>query len=141
MSETKTIKVFLYFPPEATGEPIAYKLVKDYDLTFNILNAEVTLGKHGRLTLELTGAPENIEKGLAYVAAQGVQTKVFSKNIIWSEQKCVACGACTGVCPAGALTISECSNWALAFDSEKCLVCEACIKACPVRAIDVDVFL
>jgi len=139
-NDQQTMKVRLYFPPESTAEPIAYRLVKEFDLTFNILNAEVTLGKKGRLTLELTGTAGGLEKALGYLHRHGIETRIFAKNIIWSEQRCVSCGACTGVCPSGALHMSQQSDWSLCFDDAKCLVCEACVKACPLRAIDVDVF-
>ena len=141
MSDRKIVKVFLYFPLDRVGEAIAYRLVKDFDLTFNILHAEVSPGKHGRLTLELSGTEEGIKQGLAFLENENVQTRIFSKNIIWNDDKCVSCGACSGVCPSGALHISQKSDWMLTFDSDKCLACETCVDACPVRAIDVDVFL
>lgn len=134
-----SIKVMLRFPPDLTGEPVTYKLIKDYDIIFNILHAEVAPGKKGRLTLELIGTPEDLEKGIAYLADSGIDVKVFTKSIIWNEDKCVHCGACTGVCPSGALYIDP-SSAKLTFDRQKCMVCELCTRACPLSAIDVDMF-
>ena len=48
---------------------------------------------------------------------------------------CVDCGACTAVCPTGALTISS-PDWTLAYRPEACNRCGLCVEACPVRAID-----
>jgi ferredoxin len=135
----KKLKLILYFPPERTDKPFSYYLVKDYDLVFNILQAEVKPGKRGRLTIELEGTEENIEKALEYVARHGIQYRPFNKNIVRNQGDCVDCGACTAVCPSGALSMNQ-QDWKLNFDESKCLVCELCVKACPVKAIDVNMF-
>lgn len=134
------IKLIMYFPPEKTDKPITYRLVKDYDLMFNILQAQIQPNKKGRLMAELEGTAENIEKGLLYLKEQGVQYRIFNKNIIWYEEKCVHCGACTAVCPSGALSMDK-NEWQLMFDHSKCLICELCLKACPLNAIDVNIFI
>ncbi|HZJ57627.1 MAG TPA: NIL domain-containing protein, partial [Clostridia bacterium] len=72
----KKVKLILYFPPEKTDKPFSYYLVKDYDLIFNILQAEVQPGKRGRLTVELEGTEENIELGLAFAEKNGVQYRI-----------------------------------------------------------------
>ena len=136
----KKIKVFLYFPPDKTDKPIVYYLVKDYDIIFNILQAEIEPSKRGRLTIELEGTEENLQKGLEFIESQGVKYRIFNKNIIWNEDNCVHCGACTAVCPSQALSLNR-EDWSLNFDQSKCLVCEECIKACPMKAIDVDIFI
>ena len=136
----KTIKVFLYFPPDRTDKPISYHLIKDFDLVLNILQGQITPGKRGRLTVELTGDEENIERGLRFLDEQGVRYRIFAKSILWNEGKCVHCGACTAVRPSRALYMDP-VTWSLTFEQEKCLICEACIKACPLDAMDVDTFL
>lgn len=136
----KKIKVFLYFPPDKTDKPVVYRLVKDYDIVFNILQAEIQPSKRGRLTIELEGTEENLQKGLEFIENQGVKYRIFNKNIIWNEDNCVHCGACIAVCPSQALNMNK-EDWSLNFDQSKCLVCEECIKACPVKAIDVDIFI
>lgn len=50
--------------------------------------------------------------------------------------RCVACGACTAVCLAGALRIGP-PTWELAFEPERCTACGLCLDACPVGAISV----
>ena len=46
---------------------------------------------------------------------------------------CIGCGACTGVCPTGAITLgadghAECGE-------DVCIDCGACVGTCPVSAI------
>lgn len=135
----KKIKLILYFPPEKTDKPFTYHLVKDYDVIFNILQAEVQPGKRGRLTIELEGSQENIQRALEFTREYGVEYRPFNKNIVRNQGECVDCGACTAVCPSGALYMNT-ETWKLNFDEEKCLVCELCIRACPVKAIDINMF-
>jgi ferredoxin len=134
----KSVKVFLLFPKEKVGKPVSYHLVKDYDIVFNILRAEID-DKRGELTVELSGTEENLEKGLAFVREQGVEVRLFPQSIMRDEHQCIHCGACTGVCPTQAL-VMDTDTWMLVFDSDKCIVCEQCVTACPVSAIDVSVF-
>lgn len=135
----KSLKLILYFPPEMTDKPFSYHLVKDFDLIFNILQAEVKPGKRGRLTVELEGKEENLEKALDYIVANDIQYRPFNKNIVRNQGECMDCGACTAVCPSGALYMNK-DSWKLVFDESKCLLCELCIDACPVKAIDVNMF-
>ncbi|HZJ83450.1 MAG TPA: NIL domain-containing protein [Clostridia bacterium] len=135
----KKLKLILYFPPDRTDKPFSYYLVKDFDLVFNILQAEVQPNKRGRLTVELEGSQENIEKALEFAQDHGVEYRVFNKNIVRNQGECMDCGACTAVCPSGALYMDR-DSWRLKFDENKCLVCELCIEACPVKAIDINMF-
>ena len=50
------------------------------------------------------------------------------------KEKCIDCGACTGVCETGAIFLDK-VKWLLAYDHKKCTGCCLCIKACPLRAI------
>ena len=128
------IKIGIYFPPEKTDKPIVYRLIKDFDLTFNILNASVSPGKNGRMIFELSGEEDQIKKGLDYLYGQGIEVRQYHDGIIREKDECVNCGACTAVCPSGALWMDP-ATWELQFDLEKCLLCGHCVKACPTRAI------
>ena len=44
---------------------------------------------------------------------------------------CIACGACAGECPVGAISDGA-SKYSI--DAEKCLDCGACADVCPVDA-------
>jgi ferredoxin len=130
----KKIKVSLHYPATEVTKPITYHLVKDFDLCLNILHADIGLNKIGKLVVDIEGEEENIDKGLKFIEEQGLKYKLFSKSLIWQEDACVHCGACTAVCPAGALQMDR-SDWSLTFDKEKCLVCECCVKACPLNVM------
>jgi len=44
---------------------------------------------------------------------------------------CLRCGGCVGVCPKGALTLTEHGIEC----NEDCINCQACVKFCPVGAL------
>ena len=46
---------------------------------------------------------------------------------------CIGCGACTGVCPVGALELN--ADGKAVCNQEICIDCGACIGSCPVSAI------
>jgi ABC-type methionine transport system ATPase subunit len=54
-SSKKTIakRIVLHFPKRMVDEPILYRLIKDYDLEFNILKASITLEEEGLMVVEL----------------------------------------------------------------------------------------
>ncbi len=134
----KTIKISLYFPPNEINQMLTYCLIKDFDLQINILHADINLNKEGKLIVDITGTEGNIEAGLKYIKDKGIKYKIFNKKIIWQEDSCVHCGACTAVCPTGALYMDK-GDWSLTFNKEKCVVCELCVKACPLKVICVSV--
>ena len=45
---------------------------------------------------------------------------------------CIACGACSDTCPAGAISMGD-EHYEINQDT--CLTCGACIDACPTGAI------
>lgn len=48
-----------------------------------------------------------------------------------TAEKCVACGACKGDCPEGAIS----SGAPYRIDPAKCIDCGACADACPENAV------
>ncbi|MGE5599017.1 MAG: NIL domain-containing protein [Bacteroidota bacterium] len=130
-------RVVLTFPPELAEVPITYHLVKDYDLSLNILKAKIVPGEEGKLVLELAnGAEEKILAGIDFLRAQGVTVEPLGKEIALDEKECIHCGACTAVCQSGALLLDQ-DTAELRFDRERCIVCELCVRACPTRVIRV----
>ena len=59
--------LILRFPRTEVEKPIVCYLAKDYDLTFNILNAAVLPRTEGVMVLELSGTKTNFKEGLKYL--------------------------------------------------------------------------
>ncbi len=129
-------KIVLKFPRQVADKPIVYRLTKDYDLQFNILKASITPAEEGLMVMELIGEEEDYRQGMDYLLRSGVDVQPLSKDIIWMEQRCTDCGACTVLCPAGALTMDR-KTMKVSFDPGLCVACELCVKPCPPRAIEV----
>ena len=129
-------KIVLHFPRRLVDQPIVYKLVKDFDLQFNILKARVTPEEEGLMVLELVGKKENFDKGIEYLESCGVKIQPLSRDVIRIEEKCTHCGVCVPICPTGALFVDE-KTRKIIFNNEKCIACELCIKICPPRALEV----
>lgn len=127
-------RIVLTFPHNLLDKPVVYKLVKDYNLTFNILQARITPEEAGLLILELSGRKEDYDKGVKYLTNLGVKIQALSKDVIRDEEKCTHCGACVAICPTSALNLDK-DTMKVNFDSKKCIACELCVKACPPRAM------
>jgi ferredoxin len=130
-------KIVLTFPKEKIDKPIVYRLIKDYNLIFNIMKASITPDQEGHLVLEVSGENAEIEKGVKYLKDQGVTIQPLSKEIKVNWDKCTQCGACVSICPTAALYVKDRKTMEVAFDPEKCIACELCIRPCPPRAIEV----
>ena len=128
--------LILRFPKTVVQKPIVCNLTKDYDLVFNILNAAILPRKEGVMALELSGTRKNFKDGVKFLKAQGVHVKNASQEIKRDNDKCTDCGACTAVCPTGALAVER-PEMKVIFDQEKCSVCELCVPACPPRAMEI----
>ena len=129
-------KIVLHFPRRLVGQPIICKLVKDYDLEFTILKADVTPREEGLLVLELSGKDKNYEQGIQYLKKVGVKVEPLSKDVIRNEERCSHCSVCVPICPAGALVL-DLSTRKVLFDNDKCIACELCVNACPLQAMEV----
>lgn len=127
----------LKFPKEVIDQPIISNLVKKYDLEFNILKATILLQQEGVMVLEFIGHKANVKKGIAYLNEMGVSVKSMAGNIRRDDEKCYQCGACTGVCPTGALSLHR-PDMTVLFDEEKCTACGLCVSVCPARAMEVS---
>ncbi|MFA5144679.1 MAG: NIL domain-containing protein [Candidatus Omnitrophota bacterium] len=129
-------RIVLRFPHRLVDQPIVYKLVKDYDLRFNILKAYVTPQEEGLMVLELSGKKEGFDKGLEYLASCGVKVQPLSQDVVRNEEKCTDCGVCVPICPTGALVVDP-QTRKVHFYNNKCIACELCVKICPTRAMEV----
>jgi len=129
-------KIVLHFPRRLVDRPIIYRLVKDYDLEFNILKASVTPEEEGLMVLELKGERDEYDKGIKFLLKTGVKIQSLSQDITRDEERCTHCGVCITICPPNAFALDPITRRVL-FDNEKCLACELCLKSCPPRAMKV----
>ena len=131
-------KIVLRFGKEISGKPVVYRLIKDYDLVFNIIKAKVSPEEEGILIIELTGSKEEYEKGIAYLKETGVNISPFEKEIVRDKKLCTHCTACIAHCPTKALFIKDKKTMEIDFDNKKCIACEACIQVCPFQAMKIS---
>ena len=129
-------RIVLHFPPLVTGQPVVYRLAKDFNLSFNILKASVSPGQEGLLVLELSGEKEDYDRGIRYLTETGIIIQSLSQDVVRDEGRCTHCGACITICPTGAFSLEPTTRRVL-FDQDKCVVCGLCVKACPPRAMKV----
>jgi ferredoxin len=129
-------KIVLHFPMRLIDEPIVYKLVKDFDLKFNILKAFVSPQEEGLMVLELSGKSGNYDKGIEYVKSCGVKIQSLSHDVRRNAEKCTDCGVCVPMCPVLALEVDP-KTRKLIFHDKKCIACELCVKICPTHAMEV----
>lgn len=129
-------KIVLHFPHEQVDKPIVSRLVRDYNLDFNILKASITPREEGLLVLEVTGEEADYDRGLEYLRSLGVDIQPLSQDIRRNDERCTHCGACLAVCPTEALKLDR-ETWEVRFVEEDCVACELCIKACPPRAMEI----
>jgi ferredoxin len=127
-------RMVLRFSKKTWNQPIVYRLVRDFDLAFNILKASVFPKEASVMVLEISGAEAEFDRGMTYLESCGVIYEPLEANIKKDEDRCVHCGACTAVCPTGALAVQR-PEMRVVFDTEKCSGCELCVKACPPRVI------
>jgi ferredoxin len=128
-------KIVLHFPRRVVDKPVVSRLIKDYDLEFNILKASISPEEEGLMVLELKGNQDNFDKGIKYLKEVGVLTDALSQDVMRNEQRCTDCGACITVCPVGAFELDMATR-KTKFIDKKCIVCGLCIKGCPPRAME-----
>ena len=126
--------VLLVFRQEVMYQPVIYRLAREFDLMFNILEAKILPRREGRLILELRGSPSDVARGIEYLEESGVEVTSIADNISRDEEACVHCGACTAVCRTGALALDP-NGMEVLFLPEKCAACGQCETACPMQAL------
>ncbi len=132
--------VLLIFRSNVMYRPLIYRLSRDFDLVFNILEAKILPRREGRILLELRGEEAQIADGIAFLREHKVDVEYLSDKVWKEEELCIHCGACTGLCPTGALSI-EPETLKVVFDVKKCVACGMCGLACPFGAMkDVTLF-
>jgi ferredoxin len=130
--------ISLRFPPEYSGQPMMYNLARHFDLTFNILQANINPRREGHMILELSGTREHYRQGVTYLQEQGIKVTPVANEISRNEESCMHCGLCTALCPSKALHLNLESRL-VDFDQDKCTACNMCVSVCPVRAMVMEV--
>jgi L-aspartate semialdehyde sulfurtransferase ferredoxin len=128
--------VSLRFPKDFVDKPVVFNLAKKFDLSFNILKAIIYPRKEGLMVLELSGQRKNFQEGVKYLKSLGLSVESIGQDIKRDEETCFQCGACTAVCPTGALHIKR-PEMRVIFEKDRCSACELCVSACPARAMEV----
>ena len=129
-------RIVLHFPSNLVDQPIVSRLVREFNLDFNILKASISPEEEGLLVLELTGEQSDYDKGIKYLTTSGLIIQSLSQDVVRSKDRCTNCGACVTICPTGAFEVDP-KTREIIFRDEKCLACGICIKACPPRAMEV----
>ncbi|MBU2489179.1 MAG: 4Fe-4S binding protein [Proteobacteria bacterium] len=130
-----TKMLVLRFPKTSVQKPVVCNLARDFDLTFNILNATIFPRKEGVMVLQIFGTKTNFNRGVEYLKNQGIRVQNTEEEITRNSSRCVQCGWCTAVCPTGALSIKR-PEMEVVFDNEACSVCKLCVTTCPYRAME-----
>lgn len=128
-------KIVLHFPKRVVNRPMIYRLVKDFNLEFNILKALFTQEEEGLMVLEIKGDQQDFDKGINYLTRSGVRIQSLSQDVSRNEARCTHCGACITVCPTNAFELEPATRQ-VKFNDAKCVACGICIKACPPRAME-----
>jgi len=129
-------RIVLHFPRRLVDQPIVSRLVKNFNLDFNILKASVTPDEEGLMVLELTGKQADYDRGIRYLTETGVRIQSLSQDVLRNEERCTHCGACITICPTGAFEL-DLATRRVDFHDGKCIACGLCIKTCPPRAMEV----
>ena len=75
--------VMFTFPQELIKEPIIYCLGQQFNIITNIYRADISEDR-GWVVLELDGAENDIEQGLAWVTSRGVRVDPVSEGTVES---------------------------------------------------------
>lgn len=129
-------RVVLHFPKNLVNKPIVYRLVKDFDIEFNILKAEVNPKEEGLLVVELQGKEDNLKRSMDFLKEEGLKVQSLSKDVAMDRSRCVDCTVCVPLCPTQAL-IKDPVSFEVEFIKEKCIACGICIHACPYKAMSI----
>lgn len=126
------MKAWLTFSPKIVNKAIISNLVKNYDIDFNILRADITT-EGGKMLIEINGKQK--KKAIDFLEEEGIHLNPINKVVKKDEDRCIDCGECISLCPVKA--ISPANDWTIEVDDLKCIGCNFCTSSCPTRAIRV----
>jgi NIL domain len=79
MSGRRRLK--LIFGSDLVKEPVIYQLGRKFDIVTNIRRADVTRDQ-GWVLLEIVGEPDELDRGVAYLVAQGVSVEPAEGDLV-----------------------------------------------------------
>jgi hypothetical protein len=93
-----------------------------------LLNCSHFTGHH---LCGFAGALKNLAMGCA--SPRGKMQQHSTTGPVVQSGKCIGCGACREICPAGALIREE--NLTVAVNRDRCTGCALCLLSCPANAL------
>lgn len=129
-------RVVIHYPKHLIDAPLVSKMVRQYNLEFNLLRANITPQSEGLMVLGLEGAEGDIQSALAWARGQGLRVQPLEKDVTRNDERCTQCGACVTICPSHALS-KDPQTQEVRFASDECIACELCVPVCPPRAMEV----
>jgi len=60
----------------------------------------------------------------------------LKKSVVNDEERCISCGACIAVCPAGAISLNQ--DKEIIIERDRCHRCGVCVEACPRRSLSIQ---
>jgi ABC-type methionine transport system ATPase subunit len=71
----------LIFGQSLVKEPVIYQLGKQFEIVTNIRRADVSK-EQGWVLLEITGEPDELERGVAYLESRGVKVEPAEGDMV-----------------------------------------------------------
>jgi L-aspartate semialdehyde sulfurtransferase ferredoxin len=71
----------LIFGPDMVKEPVIYQMGKQFEIVTNIRRADVTRDQ-GWVLLEITGEPEELDRGVEYLESRGVKVESAEGDLV-----------------------------------------------------------
>jgi hypothetical protein len=71
----------LIFGPDLVKEPVIYQLGRKFEIVTNIRRADVTRDQ-GWVLLEVTGEPEELDRGVEYLESRGVVVEPAEGDLV-----------------------------------------------------------
>jgi L-aspartate semialdehyde sulfurtransferase ferredoxin len=126
-------KFLLIFPPAVANQPVTHGLWRNFDVTVNILKADID-ENGGRLIIELDGETGEIAKAMSYLGENKVRVEELRNYVRRDTKKCTDCGMCVSICPVKAYEMDR-TTYHVIFHQERCVACGRCLDACPPGAL------
>jgi pyruvate formate lyase activating enzyme len=99
--------------------------MKTIGYSFDVRRMQTHDGPGMRTTVFMKGCP------LRCAWCHNPESFRLEQEVWWQADRCIGCGACVEVCPAGALR----NEAGIRIDQTLCTGCAACAEVCPSRAM------